>query len=379
MVKQFYMLQDMESLNIETKLPIKYKQNYHPEFYKELKRRVDKAFNDKGISIKGNSIMKFKVMMLVVGYLITYTIIILADLNDISNLFLVIILGVLAALIGLNISHDAVHNAIFKRKWINYLFSFTFNFFLGANEYVWRITHNMVHHQFPNVPEMDPDISQTKLLRMSPVDKLKWFHKYQHFYFPIVYLLFGFYLVFIKDFRVIFGMNRLGNKRRMVHPLKEYIILFVTKIIYIGYMIVIPSMVFPFWKVIIAFILMQVILAIIFTIVTAPAHVATSNKYFTPNSKGIIEENWAVVQLETTTDFSRNSWIANNFFGGGNYQVVHHLFPGICHIHLPWISQIVDKTTLEYGLEYNHTSLISVLHHHVKMLRAFGQKEDPFS
>ena len=53
-----------------------------------------------------------------------------------------------------------------------------------------------------------------------------------------------------------------------------------------------------------------------------------------------IEDEWAIHQLKTTANFATKSRIATWFMGGLNYQVEHHLFPKISHIHYPKINKI---------------------------------------
>jgi linoleoyl-CoA desaturase len=40
------------------------------------------------------------------------------------------------------------------------------------------------------------------------------------------------------------------------------------------------------------------------------------------------------------------------FVGGLNFQVEHHLFPNICHVHYPEIAKIVKNTSEEFGIPY---------------------------
>ena len=57
-----------------------------------------------------------------------------------------------------------------------------------------------------------------------------------------------------------------------------------------------------------------------------------------PAIAGRIDNAWAVHQVETTVDFARRSRVVTWLVGGLNFQIEHHLFPRISHVHYPAIS-----------------------------------------
>ena len=69
---------------------------------------------------------------------------------------------------------------------------------------------------------------------------------------------------------------------------------------------------------------------------------------------------WAVHQVQTTVDFARDSRVLCWLLGGLNFQVVHHLFPQVCHVHYPALSRIVEATCSEFGVRYSaHRSFLA--------------------
>ena len=66
-----------------------------------------------------------------------------------------------------------------------------------------------------------------------------------------------------------------------------------------------------------------------------------------------MDNSWAIHQLYTTTNFANNSRLFSWYVGGLNFQVEHHLFPGVCHVHYRKISKIVRDTAKEFNLPYN--------------------------
>ena len=92
------------------------------------------------------------------------------------------------------------------------------------------------------------------------------------------------------------------------------------------------------------------------------------------NEKGEIENNWAVHQMNTTVNFSPGNKVISWYVGGLNYQIEHHLFPNICHVHYPKIATIVKKTAEDFKIPYmeNH-SLLTALRSHFITLKNFGR------
>ena len=104
------------------------------------------------------------------------------------------------------------------------------------------------------------------------------------------------------------------------------------------------------------------------------AHVVPSSEYPIPDGDGKLDNNWAVHQLYTTSDYAPGSIIFSWLVGGLNYQVEHHLFPNVSHIHYKKISKIVQAKAKEYGLPYHvNKSFATAVWQHIKMLRLLGE------
>ena len=86
-----------------------------------------------------------------------------------------------------------------------------------------------------------------------------------------------------------------------------------------------------------------------------------------------MEHNWFAHQLHTTSNFASNSRLFSWFVGGLNFQVEHHLFPNICHVHYKKISPIVKKTAEEFGLPYHSfRTFFDALSCHTRQLKKLG-------
>lgn len=319
--------------------------------------------------------MMCKVMFYPAVLLTSYLLLITVADSVALQFLLWIILGFFIAFIGLNISHDAVHGSLSSNKTVNRLLGYTFNV-IGANSYMWNITHNIVHHTYTNIEGHDEDIQLLSLLRMSPHQKLRKVHRYQHWYAFFFYSLASLMWVFIKDY-IKFFKKEIGNYDNKSHPPVEYVILFVSKAVYYTLFIVIPFVFIKalWWQILLGFIVMHLVQGLTMAIIFMLAHVVEETDFPIPNNTGTIENTWAVHQLYTTADFGRNNNFLTFFCGGLNFQVEHHLYPRICHVHYKKISEIVKETALTYHLRYNESITFgNAIGSHIRFLKTLGKE-----
>lgn len=99
-------------------------------------------------------------------------------------------MGLLMALIGLNIQHDANHGALSRNPAVNRLLGMTQNY-IGGSRIDWIHQHVVQHHISTNDLHDDPDLSGNDLLRLNPIKPLLRFHVFQYIYAFIVIAGFG--------------------------------------------------------------------------------------------------------------------------------------------------------------------------------------------
>ena len=113
------------------------------------------------------------------------------------------------------------------------------------------------------------------------------------------------------------------------------------------------------------------ILSIIFQL----AHVMDEADMPLPKEDGTLKNTWAIHQLMTTVNFSTKNKLISWFTGGLNFQVEHHIFPNISHIHYSKIAEIVKKTAKEFNLPYNEfKSTRKAIIAHFRLSKANGDK-----
>ena len=344
------------------------------DFYTALNKKVDAFFETGNFSKKGNRLMWFKVVFYPTIFITVYITLLTIHLYAPVQFLLWAVLGLFTAFIGLNISHDAVHGSLSKNKLVNSILGYSFNI-IGGDCYVWNITHNIVHHTYTNIEGHDEDIQSIPMLRMSPHQKLRKIHRYQYWYAFIFYSLSSLLWVFIKDYRKFFKKN-IGNYNNKQHPRKQYFILFFSKAVYFMLFLVLPLIfIQASWlQILLGFLVLHLTEGLTMAVIFMLAHVVEATEFPLPTHTGTINNTWAVHQLYTTADFGRNNSLLNFFCGGLNFQVEHHLYPKICHVHYRQISAIVKETAESFNLRYNeNNSFFSAIGSHIRVLKLLGR------
>lgn len=345
------------------------------DFHTEIKKRVKEYFHGNKISKHANGAMIFKTVFILLFYVLTYIMLIS---NQFSLLVLLAIAGIhgfFTALIGLNIAHDAVHNSYSSNKKINKALGTLFNI-LGANDYVWKLSHNFSHHKYTNIPDYDDDINQIPILRLNPKQSLWKIHRYQHLYAFFLYPLSSISWVFIKDYKKFFG-GKIGEQVNR-HPKREYYRLFFFKAFYYTVFLIIPFIVIdlPWWNILLGFVFMHLVEGASLSFVFQLAHVTEGLVFPEPDKDGNMDKTWAAYQMHTTSNFARKSKAVNFLCGGLNFQIEHHLFPGVCHIHYEKLAPIVQQTAKEYGLPYHESeTFYGAIEAHLSSLKTLGRNE----
>jgi linoleoyl-CoA desaturase len=354
--------------------PLKFKNKDQSAFLPTLKQRVDHFFKDQNISRHANGFMVFKTILFLSLAVALYVVIITSILPLLLQLVAAILLGMTMAFIGFNICHDALHGAYSSNKKVNNALGFVFNV-IGANTYVWNLTHNLVHHSYTNIVDHDEDIEIAPgLIRVNETDKINKIQRYQHIYAFFLYSLTTLSWFFRKDYLKFFKKS-IGDSHTNKHPKAEYYRLFLYKAIYYSLFIVLPLLLMSltWWQFVIGFVVMNLAEGLVLGLVFQLAHVVedTEIRHAENNS---IEDAWAVHQLKTTANFAPTSRLANFLCGGLNLQVEHHLFPKICHVHYRRLSAIVRQTAQEFNLPYHvNRSFFSALRSHYLFLKRLGR------
>jgi linoleoyl-CoA desaturase len=347
------------------------------EFVDHLKMEVSEFFKKHNLSIKGNFWVFVKAFVILSVYVVPWILLIIFSFNLWLSIILCILIGIGEAGIGMNVMHDAAHGALSRKKWVNSLFQSSM-YILGSNVFNWKIQHNLYHHTYTNIYNYDPDIGTKFVIRLCEHSKLRRYHKYQFIYsFPLYGLMTLSKIVL--DVVQLFRYNKSGlTKQQKANPRKEMIILIVSKTLYFLVFVGIPLFFssYRWWEILLGFTIVHITSGIIMSTIFQMAHVVQGAKQPLPDSNGTIPHEWIVHQLNTTADFAPNNRILGWYIGGLNYQIEHHIFPNISHIHYRKLAPIVQNTATKFGIVYNvKPTFYNAFYSHIMRLKELGKSE----
>ncbi len=361
-----------------TFIPPKYNKHSLATFYPTLRSRVNAYFTENNISRNANAAMVAKTVILLLVYLVPLALLYFGGISSRWMVFgLWVIMGFGMAGIGMAVMHDANHGAYSKSTRVNNLIGYLLNM-VGGNADFWKIQHNVLHHTYTNVDGADEDIDTPSFLRFSPHVERKWIHRYQHWYALFFY---GFLTIPWITSKELQQLNDYRKKGLIPggKPFRNLLIRsIVWKIGYYTYLLVLPMLLTPVspWFTLICFLTMHYIASFLLGMIFQTAHVMPSLDFPKPDETGNLENNWAVHQLYTTTNYAPKSRFFAWFVGGLNFQVEHHLFPNICHVHYKRISAIVKETAREFGLPYHsQKNFLDAVRGHLHILKTLGRQD----
>lgn len=360
---------------MNAKQQVKFIPSSKTDFSKVLKSRVDEYFIKNNISKYGNAEMFSKSAILILAYLVPFAVIMVFKIDFPLSILLWILMGISVSGIGMSVMHDANHGSYSQNKKINALMGSTLNL-LGGSIFNWKLQHNILHHTYTNITHIDEDIQDRLVLKFSPHTQTKWYHKFQWVYAILFYGLLTLYWAVGKDFVQFYQFTKSGvNPNNRAQNRVTFAKIIAIKIFYFFLMLGTPILFFdiPALEVMIGFLSMHFVAGVILTLVFQLAHTLEHTSHPMPQN-GVIENDWAIHQLNTTVNFSRSNRVLSWYLGGLNYQIEHHLFPKISHVHYPAISHIVKQTAEEYNIPYlENTTFLDAVQSHFKYLHQIGR------
>jgi len=338
----------------------------------ELKNRVQAYFDDRGIVSTGTSTLFTKAISMVIALIAIYIHLLVWTPVWYFALLECIVLGGLIAGIGFNVMHDGSHGSFSNKKYINKIAASSISL-LGANHFMWNMKHNMIHHSFTNIAGVDDDIEIGVLMRMAPAQKRLKMHKFQHFYFWFLYMLLYVFWIFFTDYKKYF-LKKIGNVTLKKMSIADHLEFWSVKVYHAAAFIVIPVFAVGWVSWLIGFIVMSMVAGFVLSIVFQLAHTVEQTEFPVADFETHqLPDEFASHQIKTTANFATRNKLISWLVGGLNFQIEHHLFPKISHVHYPAISKIVRAVCEEYQLHYiEYPTMRRAVGAHVRFLRTMG-------
>jgi linoleoyl-CoA desaturase len=353
-------------------------------FADAVKAEVNEYFSSKNISPYANSAMWLKTVVMMSLYLVPYILMVSGVAGDRLWLFLLFwfLMGLGMIGIGTSVMHDANHGTYSANKKVNNFISHVLEL-LGGYRLTWRIQHNILHHTYTNITGLDEDIDSIKLLRFSPRQEFRPYHRYQFIYAWFFYTIMTLYWMTLKDYMQLMSYQKHDLLKKQGITLRQGIIrVSLYKLFYYSYIMILPiALGMPWYWVLGGFVLMHFTAGLVLSCIFQPSHIMETSGFMLPlegEGDKRMEDSWAVHQLANTTNFAPESKIFSWCIGGLNYQIEHHLFPIVCHVHYQKLSPIVRSVAERFGLPYYiQPTFFKALLEHARMLKLLGKSKEP--
>lgn len=342
-------------------------------FHGELKKRINQYFEQAGKSFTGNSSLYFKAIILGICYISLYIHLVFFTPATFWAITECVLLGFVTAALGFNVMHDGAHGSFSNSKWVNQVAANTLNV-LGGSHFMWNMKHNVIHHAYTNIDGLDDDIDIKPWMRMSTTQPKYAMHRYQHIYFWFLYAMLYIFWIFVLDYQKYFK-RRIGDIPLKKMTISDHLVFWGFKIMHLLLFVVLPIYIVGFISWIVGFSVFAIVAGLVISIVFQLAHTVEHTHFPMPHQDtGRMEDEWAVHQLKTTANFAPQNKLISWFVGGLNYQIEHHLFPKISHIHYPQIRRIIKETCAEFNVPYiEYPKLRHAVASHVSFLKQMGR------
>ena len=341
-------------------------------FRAELEAEVDGYFLRTGRSPRGGLAMGAKVVALTGWLAASYALLVFGSPGPLAAVALAVSAGLALAGVGFDVMHDANHGSVSRRAWVNQALSFSADL-IGASSYLWRQKHNVLHHTWPNVDGLDADGDAGASLRLTPAQPLRRLHRWQWLY---AWPLYGVFMVkwwLYDDYRELLT-GRIGG-RAFPRPRGGALALaLLGKALFTTWALLLPLWLHPTWAAVALWLLAAGTAGLVLASVFQVAHCAEETAHPDARAGLTLPEDWATHQVLATVDFARGNRLLGWYVGGLNFQIEHHLFPRVSHVHYRALAPLVERVCRAHGVRYLvRPSLRAALRANVRWLVALGR------
>jgi linoleoyl-CoA desaturase len=343
------------------------------EFMRQTAKEVEQYLASRRVQIRGRLHLYAKSVVAFALTLASWLLLVLARPGTVGIALCLVGLTAGTILTALCVQHDANHGAFFRTRRANHLLGWTTDALLGFSSYAWRVKHNVAHHTYTNVAGFDDDINQAPFARLTPEQHSRRWYRLQHLYLWPLYSLMVLRWQTGGDIAPLVR-GRIGNSPLRLPKRWDLVGLVAGKLIFFGWAIVVPLLVYPWWGVAAAYAVVTMIASLITATTFQLAHCVEEADFASADELREEKRPWAVHEVETTVDFCPRNPFLTWVLGGLNFQIEHHLFPRVPHTHYREIAAIVRRNCAKHGIRYTtQPSLHVALRSHFRHLRTMGR------
>ena len=247
-------------------------------------------------------------------------------------------------------AHTASHYAASRKRWVNELLTyFGHPLFLGLSATFWSYKHLGLHHSAPNIIGVDKDsdfypwfalttdeVGRARGLRRFYYERLQWS------LLPFALALNGLNMQRAGWAYVLNGLLRPGQMSR-AHRM-DVLALLLHFAVWVG----LPCLFFPVAHVLAFYVVRIGLMGYAMFAVFAPGHFPPEAVRIRDDQRG---SDHYLLQALSTVNF-RAGFFGSLICSGLQYQIEHHMFPGVSHVYYSKMSKLVEQFCREQGLPY---------------------------
>lgn len=345
--------------------------------FSEFKRQVHESVRQAEGTLHANADMWKKFSLYTGGLVAGYALLLSGLLSGIAQLTFLTLYAFIVMGFMVNLLHDMIHGSFSKNPLFKSYFAYGLDL-MGASSLVWKNKHNLSHHTYTNHSEIDNDLNVSAILRFTPDHPRHEINRFQHLYILPAYMLHTPFWFFVSDFKNIIR-GRVTRHKLVGFDAKERFFFFLNKILHVVVALAIPAHFFGWTNALLAYGYVYGLIGLCLALIFQVAHVYEGSRFHKIEKFDSLE-HWARIQIESSTIFAPGSRAAHWLYGGLNYQVLHHLFPEVCHIHYDRIYPMLRDYCAENGIQYTEfPSLASAVKSHLRQIYLLGQCDSPSS
>jgi linoleoyl-CoA desaturase len=319
--------------------------------YPQLLQQVETYLKQSGQTRYGGRRIVVKALSLLAFHLLLYALLVGQWITGWWAAVGCVVFALNQIAIGFNVMHDGQHGCFSPKKWVNQAAGYTMGI-LGGDSFIWKFRHLDMHHAFTNIHGADGDIDYYPFMRLTKKQPLLWWHRFQPYYAPLMYLLYYPVWIFGFDYRD-YVLRRTSSVPLPAMSFYDHARFWGFKALFAVWFFVAPVYMLGWEKALIGAAIVLMVTSALVTTIFILAHLSEDQIFPEMELDGTMSDEWAIHQLRTSANFATNNPFWNWYCGGLNFQIEHHLFPWLSHVHYKKVQPMVQQFCKENGLAYH--------------------------
>ena len=309
----------------------------------------------------------------------SYWRLVVAESFVVSTIVWAFVLTVALIMTATCVFHDGNHASFSESRLVNRLASYTGDL-MGASSWIWRFKHNNLHHGNTNVAGIDADIDQAPFARLTFDQAWRPWHRYQHIYMWILYGFMTLQWFLITDF-VDLKNHGIGQHRFRRQPRRrDLAMLALGKALHFAWAIGVPLVYHRWWVVLVVYLAISWSVGLVLATMFQLAHCTALAEFPSADARRR-GADFVAHQLRTTVDVHCRTRLGARLLhwlmGGLDFQVEHHLAPGLPHTVYPLVAERLKRAGAEQPAVRSHVSPWKAIRSHRRWLQLLGTRPSP--